>query len=631
MAIEEGSILDTAIDFVSERVTTINETVSEYSTKLQTALDDLAAITVEDVSAPSDLPEASSAEPVFDLDDVPSFSESTLTMPSAPDSIDIDSLMSDLEIADMDDLPDAPASVTLNLPTAPSMGTHVAPDRPDVDLTLSYPDAPDTTLPDMDTLSAINLPAFEWPDIPDFTDKPPVAQLTVPEPIINWAEPQYRSEMLDALQAQVRDMMAGSTGMPRAVEDALFARARERDSAETERAVQEAVDTFAARGFSMPPGMLAKQINVVREQGRLKAAETNRDILTQAAQWQIDAIRFAVQQGFALEQLTSNLYSNMVGRLFEVARFQAESQLNVFNAQVSLFNAQTQAFANLVQVYKTRVDAAVSKLTAYKTAVDAQLAIGQLNAQKVEIYKARLTAIQTQVEVFRSKMDAVKVRADVINTQFSAYRTEVEAYGQEISAEKVKFDAYTAQVQGETAKASLLDAQARVYATTIQGLSSKADIRAKAAQVKMDAAKTYVQKYLADLDAYKAEMQASLQQVQYGVQVFQAKVDAWKATTSAEVSAAEVQSKYADMQTRTNIAYANMQISEYQANIQKAVQQAQVALEAAKSMGGFCAQLAAGAMSAMHVSAGVSGSGSASSSDSTTTSTSTQYEYNMAS
>jgi hypothetical protein len=88
-----------------------------------------------------------------------------------------------------------------------------------------------------------------------------------------------------------------------------------------------------------------------------------------------------------------------------------------------------------------------------------------------------------------------------------------------------------------------------------------------------------------------------------------------------------MQSRFADMNTRTNIAYAQMQISEYTARMQNAVQQAQIALEAAKALGQYTAQLAAGAMSAMHVSAGISGSGSASSSESTSQSTSTSYQY----
>ena len=57
------------------------------------------------------------------------------------------------------------------------------------------------------------------------------------------------------------------------------------------------------------------------------------------------------------------------------------------------------------------------------------------------------------------------------------------------------------------------------------------------------------------------------------------------------------------MHTRTSIAYAGLQMQEYQAKMQHAVQQAQIALEAAKAMGSFSAQLAAGAMSAAKVGA----------------------------
>ena len=73
-----------------------------------------------------------------------------------------------------------------------------------------------------------------------------------------------------------------------------------------------------------------------------------------------------------------------------------------------------------------------------------------------------------------------------------------------------------------------------------------------------------------------------------------------------------------------------MQISQYQANINKAVQSAQIALEAAKAMGQYSAQLAAGAMSAMNVSASVTGTGSQNDTFgiSNTTSTTTSHNYN---
>ena len=82
------------------------------------------------------------------------------------------------------------------------------------------------------------------------------------------------------------------------------------------------------------------------------------------------------------------------------------------------------------------------------------------------------------------------------------------------------------------------------------------------------------------------------------------------------------------MNTRTSIAYSEMQMKEYEAKIQKAIQEAQIALEAAKAMGQYTAQLAAGAMSAAHVSASISGSGSASTSFSNSQSKSESHNYN---
>lgn len=628
MGIAPDSILGQAVEIVTDKISDLDVMAKEYKATLTAALGQISAVTVATVEPPTRPDAPVTSPPPVMLGPAPSYTPSSLVIPSAPSALDIDYLLNDLDVGDMDALPDAPALIPINIPEAPGMAIIPAPARPDIDTAVSIPDAPSLAMPEMEALEQITLPDFVFPELPTFDATPPNASgITVPNVFINWLEPEYKSEVLDDLQAKVKQMMAGGTGLPAAVEDALFSRARERDSVETERAVQEAIDTWASRNFSMPPGMLTKQAEVIREQGRLKAAETNRDILVQAAQWEIENLRFAVGQGMALEQLTTNLHENLAKRLFEVARFQAESQISVFNAQISLFNAQNGAFETLAQVYRTKLDGAISKLTAYKTAIDGQVALGQINQQRVDVFKAKLDSVQSNVEVYKALMQGAQVRSDVIKNQFDAYRADVQAFSEQIGAEKVKFDAYEAQVKAEAAKAGVMDSQARAYASTIQGLANKADVKVKGAQIKMEAARTKVSKFLADVDGYKATLQASLSEVQYGTQVFTAQVDGWRAQASVNVADAEMQSRFADMNTRTNIAYAEMQISEYTAKMQNAVQQAQIALEAAKSVGQYAAQLAAGAMSAAHVSASVSGSGSASSSDSNSTSTSTSHNY----
>lgn len=628
MAIAPDSILGVAVDTVTSKINDLDTLGMKYDSLLQKSLANIGNVKVADVEAPMRIMPPEIQAPATELGPIPDYNPPPLSLPQVPGDLNIDDLLAGLDVGDMDDLPDAPVAIPISIPEAPAMAAIPAPVRPDIDTHIDIPDAPNIVMPEMEALEQITLPDFVFPDLPTFDETPPDASgIQVPDVFINWKEPEYHSELLDDLQGQVKRMMAGGTGLPVEVEDALFARARERDSAETERAVQEAVDTWAARDFSMPPGMLNKAVNVAREQGRLKSAELNRDIMVEAAKWEIENIRFAVEQGMALEQLTQNLYSNMANRLFEVAKFQAEAQISVFDARINLFNAQNDAFKTLGDIYRVKLDGAISKLTAYKTAIEGQVALGQINQQRVDVFKAKLDAVQSNVDVYKAMMQGAQVRAETVKNQFDAYRADVQAFAEQISAEKVKFDAYESQIKGEQAKAGVYDSQARAYASTIQGLASKADVKVKGAQIKMEAARTKVTKFLADVDAYKAELQANLGEVQYVTQAFGSQVDAWRAQASANTADSEMQARFADMNTRTNIAYSEMQMSEYSAKMTSAVQQAQIALDAAKALGQYTAQLAAGAMSAAHVSASISGSGSASSSDSRSTSTSTSHNY----
>lgn len=628
MAIAPDSILGQAVNTVTSQMSRLEAMSDKYNGQLLGSLGDLGNIKVADVNPPETIKPPEALPPQIDLGNMPEYQAPNLNIPDAPDSIDIDRLLSDLEVGDMD-IPDAPEGIPINIPEAPTMASIPVPDRPYINTNVKIPGAPDIDMPEMEALEGIKIPDFEFPELPTFDAKPPSADgLQVPDVFINWQEPEYKSDLLDELQGEVGRLMEGGTGLPEAIQDALFSRTRDRASAETERAVQEAVDSWASRDFSMPPGMLIKQANVAREQGRLQAAETNRDIMIEASKWEIENLRFAVEQGMALEQLTTNLFENATARLFEAAKFQAEAKISVFDAQVSLFNAQNQAFDTLAKVYQTKLDGALSKLTAYKTAIDGQVALGQINQQKVDVFKAKLDAVQSNVEVYKAVMSGAKTRADVIKSQFDAYRADIQAYSEQVGAEKVKFDAYESRVKAESAKTDILDSQARAYASTVQAVSNKADIKVKGAQLKMDAARTKVTKFLADVDGFKAGLEASLAEVQYVTSAYNSQVEGWKAKASASVADAEMQSRFADMNTRTNIAHSEMQISEYTAKMNDSVQQAQIALESAKAMGQYTAQLAAGAMSAAHVSAGISGSGSASVSESQSKSTSTSHNYN---
>ena len=781
--------------------------------------------------------------------------EISITPPQAPELEQID-LPARPDIVTTVAFPDAPTidpivmperkqtTITIDIPDLPTIDVVAAPDRPDVNLTVNMPNAPTLTehdapnepdfdtsvvLPTLDAIDKLNAPVR--PNVDVNVDMPADFDLVLPElaqlealkiddfvmPELNlpdmpnadhqfdemdfnedwWQEPTvYDHPLYDDLITVASDMLnkPENFGLPEAVVRALFDKPRERISAEVERSVQEAHNTFAARGFSMPSGMLAKQVSVARQEGQLRVADLNRDIFTEASKMQIDSLRFAVEKGMALEQATYNRWLDTTNRLFEVAKYNVEANFRLYEYQFTIFNAQNEGFKILVDTYKTKLDMFVSKI---RLGIESKVAQGQLNAQELEVYRAKLAGATADGELFKTKMLAVQMRVDIIKAQFDVYRTDMQAYAEQLGAErlklekydiemrgaqtkvgiaqtqadiyakriqayggkldgerlklelykasidgeqaklgvaqtqaqiygididaynarlggekvklemyeaalrgeavkagliqteasihetdvraalakteagrlliasfeaqikakqaelsigetqariyssdidaykaqndaqKVRFDAFDSQVKAETAKAEIYDSTVRAFASRVQSYASKSDVKVKQAQINIDAARAYVTTYLADVDGFKAELQAGLSEVQYNTQVFTAQVDGWRAQVAANTADSEMQSKYTDMNTRTNLAYAEMQMGEYNAKISQAQEQARIALEAAKASGQYAAQLAAGAMSAAHVSASISGSGSASvgSSDSESESTSYSYSY----
>ena len=619
-------VIEAAVSALNQRWGEISNVLSTFVGRLEMVMDEMLRLQSSDLTLPKlpKVPEPPDLSLAAVLDKPP---QSNLTPPNLPEAPTPPTIADVFDALDMSDLalPNAPTLPTLNLPAAPAMREVPLPAEPTVDTAIDYPTAPDFTLPEMDALLPITIPEFQFPELPDFDGKVPTLNAEPPEVFINWAEPEYASELYDELVALVREWLKGGTGLPPEVEDALFSRARERDSKETERAVQAAFTDWAARGFTMPPGMLAAQVNAAREDGRLKAAELNRDILIEAAKWEIENIRFAVQQGIALEQLSQNLWENATKRLFEVARFNAEALKDAFNLKIALFNAQMQGFQALVTLYKTRLDAALAKLTAYKTMIEAQQAIGQLNQQRVEIFKAKLQGVQVSAEIFNTLMKSAEIKAGVIAKEYDAYRTRIQAYAEQIGAEKVKFDAYKAQVDGETAKANMFEASTRAYAEVVRAVGTKADVKIKHQQLKADSERLKIQGFEAQVSGFKAQTDAALTLMKHQTDVFQAQVQAWKAASDISVSEAEMLMRFADNKYRTNIAYTEAQLHAFQAQVQMAIQNASLVLEKLKAIGQYATQMAAGAMSAYHLSTSLGGSGSVS--DNYSTSTSHNYTY----
>jgi hypothetical protein len=520
---------------------------------------------------------------------------------------DLDSIDEDLE--EIGDFEPSITAITIPEPPAP-ISTGTAPVAPELN-GVEIPQAPTLELPALDELAQITIPEFTFPTLPLFEAEAPVFDVDLPplSALAEWQEPAYNTEVLDEVLTTVRRMLDGQTGLPQPIEQALYERARSREDQTARQNVQQAFDTWAGRGFDMPPGMLTEQVNAAQEQAALRTNAASRDIAVEVARIAIENVRIAVAQGIAAEQTLYNIFNNGAQRSFEMARARLDAEIALYNAQVSLFNARQTAYQVEAQVFETKLRGALAELEVYKAQIDGARALSELNESKVRVYAAKIEGLKANVEIYRVQMEGAKVQSELNKNLIDAYRADVEAYRETIAARKVEFDAYEAQVRGEAAKVGIIQAQAEAFAATVRAVEAKSNVKVAKVRARVDALQARVGEFTARTQYEREKVSAQAQVAQAKVSAFTADVQRFSAELQANTSLNEAQIRSADVYLRTQLSQYEIAVKRYDSLLQTIVAQAQLQSDAIKAAGQMASQLAAGAFAAMHVQASVRGGG----------------------
>jgi len=89
---------------------------------------------------------------------------------------------------------------------------------------------------------------------------------------------------------------SGYEGIPALIEQAIWDRARSRETIESIKLEEEAVSFFSARGFSMPPGVLADRLLAVQQTASDKISTISRDIAIKQVELSIEMTKLAIQE-----------------------------------------------------------------------------------------------------------------------------------------------------------------------------------------------------------------------------------------------------------------------------------------------------------------------------------------------
>ncbi len=609
----DWSYFDRPATDVESNMSAMNGRADAAIAQVDSIVERLGALEFNNTATPPhyELPEIPEFRPISEPEPGDPNLMGDVVYPTLPGYVDLSaSLGLDLSAFDIT-IPEFVIPAPVVFPDSPApLDASGKPDRPDFDLDITIPVAPDLVMPSLGELSEIVIPEFTFPELPTFDGVAPTFDGTTPNTNLIWSEPVYSSESLDDLTAQVRSMLAGGTGLPANIQSALFDAARSREAMTALEAEQGAFDTFAGKGFSMPPGMLSAAVAKAREKSRDAQNTLSRDLLSKAAQWEIENIRVAVEKGLGLETLLVNQFNNMAQRTYEAAKFRVESDLKLFDVFVNLFNAKQGAFKVLADVFQIKTTAALATLEVFKAQIQAAIAKGQLNEQVVKVYQAQLQGVTSLVEVFKAKMQGAQLQSDVVKNLISAYGEDVKAWAAKIGAEKERFAAYYELMHGKSEQSRAIEWQARAYEATLRGLEAKGANKIRFVEAKINAIRASVDKQRAGIEYEMGRTRASLEAIQARSAAFSADTQRYTAEIQGLNESRRVSLSVSEQRLRNNLAYYEALLKEYDASQSRLLDELKIKEAALDAAARTTAAVAAGAMSAIHVQASVHGNAS---------------------
>lgn len=502
---------------------------------------------------------------------------------------------------------------TINLPNAPAQLDATAPDDAPTSSVVTIPTSPVIVLPTVPTLQSLSLPTVPTVTLPAFTATAPVSAAVSPGNTFSFAFEDYTTQM-PTLVTRVQEMLAGGTGLPAAIWNALWEKARGREDQTAAKAVAEATDDWASKGFSMPSGVLDKKVQGIRQDNQDASNQLSRDIAVEQAKMEVENIRFAVSQGIVFEGMYITLHTQDMQLSYEAAKYTMEAAISVFNAQITAYNADVQAYIADAQVYRTLIEAEMTNIELYKAQLEGQKLIGVINQQDIDLYKTRIDALLSEIEIYKGQLAGVQALVEVDKVQVDTFTARVGAFEAQVRANESEVKAYSERVGAELVKSQIYASEIDAFSELVNAYKTGNEAQIAAKRIELENNGFKLERFKTKVAKYAAEIDAEAKRVSSSVGIYDGKTRLFAAELSAEQSRVVADSRQYDLSLETAKSQTQIELAEAQINVEQVLRTLNLELDKNKTILTVQAQLAAAAMSAVNLSASVAEQASNSSS-----------------
>lgn len=500
------------------------------------------------------------------------------------------------------------AAPTLNIPTAPTLTYGTAPSIPAIGA-VSVPNAPTVDMPSMPTYLTLTPVAFGGVDLrEDWLDKletMPELQIVQPTPFSYALGPKYASDLLTDLKAKLESRLSGGTGLDPAVEQAIWDRARSRETSIAQANVDEVMRTSEALGYHLPAGVTAAHRREAQKDYFDKIGGHSRDISIKQADLEQANLKDTIESGMRMEGMLID-YSVKIEQLsFDIARAYADNAVQLYNASLDEFKTLLAGYESYAGVYKTIIDSQLAKVEVFKAQLAGEQAKADVNKSLVEQYKASVEAGMAQVEIYRAQVGAAQTLVQLEQAKIGAAGEQIRAYVAQVNAETAKLEAYKTTVQAESVKADIYKVKADVFA-------SRTAAEAEYSRALISRYSAIAQAKQSEWGAYQAKVQAESARIEALGKQSSSLLDGYRAATAAIESQGALQARVWESQIKQYEAQQQAVIATARLNHDSIIQTNNAKLDASKVGAQVYAQLCSSAYSMINASASVSAGGSTS-------------------
>ena len=459
--------------------------------------------------------------PIPDIPDLPALD---IALPQGAPTGTLAATMGNVNVDDFNVSPP-----TMNFPTAPTMTIGTAPALPDI-REVAIPDAPAIAMPDVPAFLSLQTHQFGGIDLHEDwlakLDDIPELSVLAPAPFDYQPGARYASQLLASLKATLNARIHGGTGLPTAVEQQIWDRARDRETQIALAREQEVLRSAESLGFPLPSGVLAGQLADARREYHDKLSGLSRDVAIKQAELEQANIQNAIQSALQLESTLMEDCYKLETLAFEAAKAAADNAVRAHNAALEQFKALLAGYSAYAGAYDTLIKAEQTKVDVFKALLQAEETKASINKSLVDRYKAEIDGRMAVVEIYKSRVGAAQTLVELERTRIQAGAEQVRGFVATVNAETAKADLYKTLVGAEATKQEAYSAQVRAY-------SAKVGAQAERARTNVAVYQAHISAKQLEWDGWKAKLQAAVSVAELKARSVSITVDGYRAGAAA--------------------------------------------------------------------------------------------------